>query len=91
LYYALRAAGVSNLVALGAGAVVPAVGVIVQLLTKRQLDGTGGLVVVTAVAASVLSVITRSPGFLLAKDGLLTAVWDCGSWPPSGSGGRPRS
>ena len=38
----------------------------------------GGLVVVTAVAAIVLSVITRSPRFLLAKDGLLTAVW--GLW-----------
>jgi hypothetical protein len=55
-------------VALGAGAVVPAVGAIVQLLTKRHLDGMGGLVVV----------ITRSPRFLLAKDGLLTAVW--GLW-----------
>jgi hypothetical protein len=65
-------------VARGAGAVVPAVGAIVQLLTKRHLDGMGGLVVVTAVAAIVLSVITRSPRFLLAKDGLLTAVW--GLW-----------
>ena len=78
LHYALHAAGVSNLVALGAGAVVPAVGVIVQLLTKRHLDGMGSLVVVTAVAAIVLSAITRSPRFLLAKDGLLTAVW--GVW-----------
>ena len=78
LYHALHAAGVSNLVALGAGAVVPAVGVIVQLLTKRHLDGIGGFVVVTAVAAIVLSVITRSPRFLLAKDGLLTAIW--GLW-----------
>ena len=67
LYYALHAAGVSNLVALGAGAVVPAVGVIVQLLTKRHLDGIGGFVVVTAVAAIVLSVITRSPRFCWPK------------------------
>src|SRR6201996_5150491 len=39
LYYGLRAAGMSNLVALGAGAIVPAVGVIVQLVTRRSLAG----------------------------------------------------
>jgi hypothetical protein len=78
LYYSLHAAGASNLVALAAGAVVPAVGIIVQLITKRHIDGVGGIVVATAVTAIVLSVVTSSPRFLLAKDGLITAVW--GLW-----------
>jgi hypothetical protein len=78
LYYGLRATGMSNLVALGAGAIVPAVGVIVQLVTRRQLDGVGGVVVVSVLATIVLSLITDSPRFLLARDGFITALW--GLW-----------
>ncbi len=78
LYYGLRAAGLSTLVALGAGAVVPAVGVIIQLLTRRRLDGVGGVVVVSVLATIVLSLITDSPRFLLARDGFITALW--GLW-----------
>jgi hypothetical protein len=78
LYYGLRAAGLSNLVALGAGAIVPAVGVIVQLVTRRRLDGVGGVVVVSVLATILLSLITDSPRFLLARDGFITALW--GLW-----------
>ena len=78
LYYGLRAAGMSNLVALGAGAIVPAVGVIVQLVTRRRLDGVGGVVVVSVLATIVLSLITDSSRFLLARDGFITALW--GLW-----------
>ena len=78
LYYSLHAAGVSNLIALGASAVVPAIGVAVQLATRRRLDGVGGLVLASVAAAIAASLITRSPRFLLAKDGLITAVW--GLW-----------
>ncbi len=77
-YYGLRAAGLSNLVALGAGAVVPAIGVIIQLLTRRRLDGVGGVVVVSVLATIALSLITDSPRFLLARDGFITALW--GLW-----------
>jgi hypothetical protein len=78
LYYGLRAAGLSNLVALGAGAIVPAVGVILQLITRRRLDGVGGVVVVSVLATIGLSLITDSPRFLLARDGFITALW--GLW-----------
>ncbi len=78
VYYSLHAAGASNLVALAASAVVPAVGVVVQLITKHHIDGVGGIVVATVAAALLLSVVTSSPRFLLAKDGLLTAIW--GLW-----------
>lgn len=78
LYYGLRAAGLSNLVALGAGAIVPAVGVVIQLVTRRRLDGVGGVVVVSVLATIMLSLITDSPRFLLARDGFITALW--GLW-----------
>jgi hypothetical protein len=78
LYYGLRAAGLSNLVALGAGAIVPAVGVVVQLVTRRRLDGVGGVVVVSVLATIALSFVTDSPRFLLARDGFITALW--GLW-----------
>jgi hypothetical protein len=78
LYYGLRGAGVSNLVALGAGALVPAVGVIVQLISRRRLDGVGGVVVISVLATIVLSLITDDTRFLLARDGFITALW--GVW-----------
>jgi hypothetical protein len=78
LYYGLRGAGVSNLVALGAGALVPAVGVIVQLVTRRRLDGVGGVVVISVLATIALSLVTDDTRFLLARDGFITALW--GVW-----------
>ena len=78
LYYGLRGAGVSNLVALGAGALVPAVGVVVQLVTRRRLDGVGGVVVISVLATIVLSLVTDDTRFLLARDGFITALW--GGW-----------
>jgi hypothetical protein len=78
LYYGLRSAGLSNLVALGAGAVVPAAGVIIQLITRRRLDGVGGVVVVSVAATIALSLITDSARFLLTRDGFITALW--GLW-----------
>ncbi len=78
LYYGLHGAGVSTLVALGAGALVPAVGVIVQLITRRRLDGVGGVVVVSVLATIALSLVTGNPRFLLAREGFITALW--GLW-----------
>jgi hypothetical protein len=65
-------------VALGAGALVPAVGVIVQLITRRRLDGVGGVVVVSVLATIALSLLTDNPRFLLAREGFITAMW--GVW-----------
>jgi hypothetical protein len=52
--------------------------VIVQLVTRRRLDGVGGVVVVSVLATIVLSLITDSSRFLLARDGFITAMW--GLW-----------
>ena len=60
------------------GALVPAVGVIVQLITRRRLDGVGGVVVVSVLATIALSLLTDNPRFLLAREGFITALW--GLW-----------
>ncbi|MGH3257045.1 MAG: VC0807 family protein [Streptosporangiaceae bacterium] len=78
LYYVLYGAGVSNLVALGAGAVLPALAAIYQLITKRRTDTVGLFVVATMAFSIVVSVIAHNPRFLLAKDGLITGLW--GVW-----------
>ena len=78
VYYGLTGAGVSTLVALGAGALVPAVGVIVQLFTRRRLDGVGGVVVISVLATIVFSLLTGNPRFLAAREGFITALW--GLW-----------
>lgn len=78
VYYLLHGLGVTNLVALGVGAVLPAFGVAWTLITKRRADGVAVLVVATIVASIGLSLITRQPRFLLAKDGLITGLW--GVW-----------
>jgi hypothetical protein len=78
LYYLLHAAGVPNLVALAAGAVLPALSALYTLTTKRHADGVALLVLVTMVASIVVSVMVHSPRFLLAKDGFVTGLW--GIW-----------
>lgn len=79
LYYGLHAgAGVSNLVALTAGAVLPALGAAYTAVTKRRADAVALLMVATMVTSGAAAVISRDPRFLLAKDGLLTGVW--GAW-----------
>ena len=78
LFYALRAEGVSNLVALAAGAALPALGALLTLLVRRRVDGISVFMAATMGLAVLTSVLTGSPRFLLAKDGLLTGAW--GIW-----------
>lgn len=78
LYYALRGAGVSSLAALGAGAVLPAFGVLWQLAVRHRVDMIGVVVLATIAGSLVISVLAHSPRFLLAKDGLITGIW--GVW-----------
>jgi len=77
-YYALHAAGVSNLVALAAGAVLPATGAAVTLLRTRRVNLVALLVLATMAMSILVSVVAHSPRFLLAKDGLMTGLW--GLW-----------
>ncbi|MBO0835869.1 MAG: hypothetical protein J2P28_10160 [Actinobacteria bacterium] len=74
-YYLLRSLGVSPLAALAVGAILPAVGAVCQLVTARRVDPVAVLVI-TAMAVSIaVAALTHSPRLLLAKDGLVTALW----------------
>jgi hypothetical protein len=78
LYYGLRAAGLPSLQALAIGAVIPAASAAWVLIRRRRANMVALLVLGTIVASLIISVISHSPRFLLAKDGLLTSVW--GIW-----------
>jgi hypothetical protein len=78
LFYLLRAEGVSELAALAAGAVLPALGALFTLVVRHRVDNVSLLMLATMGLALLTSVLTGSPRFLLAKDGLLTGAW--GIW-----------
>ncbi|MBU3061908.1 hypothetical protein KO481_10260 [Nocardia sp. NEAU-G5] len=77
-YYLLHGLGVNNLVALGAGAVFPALGAGYSLAVKRRADTVSLLVLGTLGVSILTAVISRDPRFLLTKEGLITGLW--GAW-----------
>jgi hypothetical protein len=74
LYYGLTAAGVSDVIALTAGAVVPAVATLVRFARTRRLDVLGVFVTTMMVLSIVVTVVGGSARLLLVRDGWLTAV-----------------
>jgi hypothetical protein len=86
LYYGLRAAGLSSLAALAIGAVIPAASAAWVLLRQRRASMVALLVLGTMIASLIISVISHSPRFLLARDGLITSVW--GIWFLASLGAR---
>ena len=78
VYYLLHGLGMANLVALGAGAVLPALGAAWTLIAKRRADGVALFVLATILVSIGVSVVARQHRFLLAKDGLITGLW--GAW-----------
>ena len=86
LYYGLRAAGLSSLQALAIGAVIPAASAAWVLIRQRRANMVALLVLGTIAASLIISVISHSPRFLLAKDGLITSVW--GIWFLASLGAR---
>ena len=77
-YYLLHVLGASNLVALGAGAVLPAISAAWTLALKRRSNTVALVVLATMVTSITISVLARDPRFLLARDGLITGLW--GIW-----------
>ncbi|MFG2197159.1 VC0807 family protein [Streptomyces sp. NPDC048639] len=74
LYYGLTAAGVSDVLALTAGAVVPAVATLVRFAKTRRLDVLGVFVTTMLVLSIIVSVTGGSARMLLVRDGWLTGV-----------------
>lgn len=73
LYYVLHACGVDDVLALAAGAVPPAVTVIVTAVRARRVDVLAAAVVVSMVLGLVASLLGGSPRELLARGAWLSA------------------
>lgn len=74
-YYLLRGLGSSELIALAAGAALPAFAAVWQLAKGRRVDPVAVLVVATMALSVLLAVWLHSSRLLLAKEGLLTGLW----------------
>ena len=74
LYYGLRAAGAGIYLALLAGAVVPAISMMVRLVRGARFDRLAVFVMTTMLIGVGVAVIAGNPRFLLAKEGWVTAV-----------------
>jgi hypothetical protein len=78
MYYLLHGLGMSTFLALLLSAVLPGLTSVYQVIRSGKLDGLGVFVVSITVASALVSLVSGSPRFLLAKDGLLTALG--GAW-----------
>ena len=77
VYYGARELGASVWVALIAGGAVPAISVLIGLVTRRRADAMGVIIVAALAASTALSVVSGSPRALLVRDGLTTGAWAC--------------
>jgi hypothetical protein len=75
VYYGARALGATVWEALITGGVVPAVGVLGALVTRRRANAMGILVVAALAVAAALSLASGSPRALLTRDALITGAW----------------
>lgn len=82
LFYLLRAAGLSVLVASLVVCVVPLVSIAVQFVRRRQLDQVACLTIGVLLLAVVLALVSNDQRLVLAKDGFITGIvglWAVGS------------
>jgi hypothetical protein len=86
MYYLLRGAGMSTFLALLLAALLPGITSIYQDVRSGKLDGIGLFMVATTVMSALASLVSGSPRFLLAKDGLVTAF--AGAWLLGAARGR---
>jgi hypothetical protein len=78
MYYLLHGLGMTTFLALLLAALLPGLTSVYQVIRSGRLDGLGLFVVSITVASALVSLVSGSPRFLLAKDGLVTAVG--GAW-----------
>ncbi|MQY23468.1 VC0807 family protein [Nocardia macrotermitis] len=73
-YYALHAAGASDLVALTGGTVLSGVFVIAEIVRKRRIDPFASVILASFVLGLVLTFVSGDARFAIAKDSLTTAL-----------------
>lgn len=74
LFYLLHAWGMSSFLALLISGVAPGLHSVYQLVRHRTLDGLGVFMVGVTAVSAMASLIGGTPRFLLAKDGMVTAI-----------------
>ncbi len=82
VYYVLSALGASDLVALSAGGVVPAVRVVYGAVRDRSVDGLAVLVLLIIAGSFALTFVSGDARFALAKESVFTgaaALWVLGT------------
>lgn len=78
MYYLLHGLGMNTFLALLLAALLPGLTSAYQVIRSGRLDGLGLFMVSITVASALASLVSGSPRFLLAKDGLVTAFG--GAW-----------
>jgi hypothetical protein len=74
VFYALRATGLSVLVASLLACLVPSASAGVQFVRRRRLDQVACLTIAVLLLAVVLALVSNDPRLVLAKDGFITGV-----------------
>jgi hypothetical protein len=75
VYYLLRSAGLSTVLALVLSGVLPAFGIALGVLRHRRLDAIGALVLIGIVAGTVIGLATDSAHLVLLDGTVPTAVF----------------
>lgn len=78
MYYLLHGLGMSTFPALLLSALLPGLSAVYQVIRAGKPDGLGVFVLSVTVASALASLVSGTPRFLLAKDGMLTAF--SGAW-----------
>src|ERR1700733_14820970 len=74
-YQLLRSAGQSAVSALVLSGILPALGLVINLVRRRRLDAVGMLVLAGIVIGTVLGALTRNPKLVLLEGSVPTAVF----------------
>jgi intracellular septation protein A len=74
VYFALRRAGAGNVLALTAGAFVPALRVLISVVSERRVERSAALVLVMFVLSIALAFVTGNARFVLARDSVFTML-----------------
>ncbi|MDQ6874289.1 MAG: hypothetical protein M3042_04385 [Actinomycetota bacterium] len=78
VFYGLRWAGQGVFLALTAGAIAPALSMLLKVAKDRRVDGLAVAVLAVLLLSAGVSLLDGSPRFLAAKDSVLTSAW--GGW-----------
>ena len=74
-YQLLRSAGQSAVSALVLSGILPALGIVINLVRRRRINAVGVLVLAGIVIGTILGVITRDPKLVLLEGSVPTAVF----------------